>query len=94
MKETYRWYVRHNRSQAGLFLRRRIDRRRARVGLFGPGGLRRISKRRTPEAKKSTLSNIRFQPGWDDQKVGRVLSHYHEWTEEDAILEDESDMES
>ena len=40
------------------------------------------------------MSEIRFPDGWDEEKVRRVLSHYEEQTEEDALLEDEAGIES
>ena len=40
------------------------------------------------------MSEIRFADGWDEEKVRRVLSHYENQTEEDALLEDEAGIES
>jgi hypothetical protein len=37
-----------------------------------------------------TMSEGRFPADWDQQKVLRVLAHYEEQTEEDALAEDES----
>jgi hypothetical protein len=39
------------------------------------------------------MSQNKFPAGWDDQKVQRVLAHYEEQTEEDALVEDESGIE-
>jgi len=39
------------------------------------------------------MSQARFPTGWDEEKVRRVLAHYEEQTEEDALLEDEAGME-
>lgn len=35
----------------------------------------------------------RFPPGWDEERVRRVLAHYEEQTEEEAIAEDEAAFE-
>ena len=39
------------------------------------------------------MSQTQFPAGWDEEKVRRVLAHYEEQTEEDALLEDEAGME-
>ena len=31
-----------------------------------------------------------FPPGWDEQRVRRVLAHYESQTEEQAVAEDEA----
>jgi hypothetical protein len=40
------------------------------------------------------MSQNKFPSGWDDEKVRRVLAHYEEQSEEDALLEDEAGVES
>ena len=35
-----------------------------------------------------------FPPGWDAERVGRVLSHYESQTDEEAVAEDEAAFES
>lgn len=35
----------------------------------------------------------KFPPGWDEARVRRVLAHYEEQTEEEAIAEDEAAAE-
>ncbi len=35
----------------------------------------------------------RFLPGWDEQRVRKVLKHYEEQTEEEAVAEDEAAFE-
>jgi hypothetical protein len=35
----------------------------------------------------------KFPPGWDEEKVRRVLAHYEEQTEDDALTEDEAGVE-
>jgi hypothetical protein len=39
------------------------------------------------------MSRSKFPTGWDEEKVRRVLAHYEEQTDEDAVLEDEAGME-
>jgi hypothetical protein len=34
-----------------------------------------------------------FPPGWDEERVRRVLAHYEVQTEEEAVAEDESAFE-
>ena len=34
-----------------------------------------------------------FPPGWDEDRVRRVLAHYEEQTEEEAVAEDEAALE-
>ena len=34
-----------------------------------------------------------FPPGWDDERVRRVLGHYSRQTEEEAVAEDEAAFE-
>ena len=31
-----------------------------------------------------------FPPGWDEERVRKVLAHYEEQTEEEAVAEDEA----
>ena len=35
----------------------------------------------------------RFPPGWDEERVRRVLAHYEGQTEEEAVAEDEAAFE-
>jgi hypothetical protein len=39
------------------------------------------------------MSQTRFPPGWDEERVRRVLAYYENQTEEDALLEDEAGIE-
>ena len=39
------------------------------------------------------MKQATFPPGWDEEKVRRVLAHYEEQTEEEAIAEDEAAFE-
>jgi hypothetical protein len=34
-----------------------------------------------------------FPPGWNEERVRRVLAHYEEQTEEEAVAEDEAAVE-
>ena len=36
----------------------------------------------------------RFPPGWDEDRVRRVLRHYEQQTDEEAVAEDEAAYES
>ena len=36
----------------------------------------------------------RFPPGWDEARVRRVLEHYEDQTDEEAVAEDEAAFES
>jgi hypothetical protein len=35
----------------------------------------------------------RFPPGWDEKRVQKVLTHYEEQTEDEAVAEDEAALE-
>jgi hypothetical protein len=35
----------------------------------------------------------RFPPGWDEERVRKVLAHYEEQTEAEAVAEDEAAFE-
>ena len=35
-----------------------------------------------------------FPPGWDEERVRRVMAHYEQQTEEEAVAEDEAAFES
>lgn len=36
------------------------------------------------------MKQNRFPPGWDEQRVQRVLEHYESKTEDEAVMEDEA----
>ncbi len=36
----------------------------------------------------------KFPPGWDEERVTRVLAHYESQTEEEAVAEDEAACEA
>ena len=39
------------------------------------------------------MKRSKFPPGWDEQRVRRVLEHYESQTEEEAVAEDEAALE-
>ena len=39
------------------------------------------------------MKQSKFPPGWDEERVRRVLAHYEEQTEEEAVAEDETAFE-
>lgn len=39
------------------------------------------------------MKESRFPPGWDEQRVRKVLAHYEEQTEDEAVAEDEAAFE-
>ena len=40
------------------------------------------------------MSGTTFPPGWDEDRVRRVLEHYDKQSEEEAVAEDEAAYES
>jgi hypothetical protein len=36
------------------------------------------------------VKHNKFPPGWDEERVRRVLTHYEEQTEAEAVAEDEA----
>jgi len=40
------------------------------------------------------MSQSRFPEGWDEERVQRVLAHYDEQTEDEAVSEDEAGVAS
>jgi hypothetical protein len=39
------------------------------------------------------MSREKFPPGWDEERVRKVLKHYEEQTEDEATAEDEAAFE-
>ncbi len=39
------------------------------------------------------MSQHRFPPGWDEERVRKVLTHYEEQTADEAVAEDEAAFE-
>ena len=50
------------------------------------------SRMNTPRSPKAPLQN--FPAGWDEERVRRVLAHYENQTEEEAVAEDEAAYEA
>jgi len=40
------------------------------------------------------MNQSKLTPGWDEEKVQRVLAYYEDQSDEDALLEDEVGVES
>lgn len=40
------------------------------------------------------MKDSKFPPGWDEERVRRVLAHYEEQTEDEAVAEDEAAFEN
>lgn len=40
------------------------------------------------------MKQSKFPPGWDEERVRRVLAHYEKQTEEEAVAEDEAVFEN
>ena len=40
------------------------------------------------------MKQSKFPPGWDEERVKRVLTHHELQTEEEAVAEDESSFEA
>jgi hypothetical protein len=38
------------------------------------------------------MKQSKFPPGWDEQRVRRVLEHYESQTDDEAVAEDEAGM--
>jgi hypothetical protein len=40
------------------------------------------------------MKQTKFPPGWDEERVRKVLAHYEEQTEDEAVAEDEAALEN
>lgn len=40
------------------------------------------------------MNQNRFPPGWDEERVQKVLAHYEQQTEEESVAEDEAAFEN
>lgn len=40
------------------------------------------------------MKQSKFPPGWDSERVKRVISHYESQSEEEAVAEDEAAFEA
>jgi hypothetical protein len=47
-----------------------------------------------PEREKEAMKQSQFPPGWDEQRVRRVLEHYQAQSEDEAVAEDEAAFEA
>jgi len=47
---------------------------------------------KTPHEKM--INNTDFSPGWDEERVRRVLEHYESQSDEEAVAEDEAAFET
>jgi hypothetical protein len=45
------------------------------------------------QTERNTMSQTEFPPGWDEERVRKVLEHYEEQTEVEATAEDEAAFE-
>jgi hypothetical protein len=45
-------------------------------------------------AQEKTMSSDNFPPGWDQERVRRVLEHYESQSDEEAVAEDEAAFEA
>jgi hypothetical protein len=43
--------------------------------------------------ERKKMRKNKFPPGWDEQRVRKLLTHYDEQTEEEAVAEDEAAFE-
>jgi hypothetical protein len=43
-----------------------------------------------PAAQEAEMSQSKFPPGWDEQRVRRVPDHYDSQKNEEAVAEDEA----
>jgi enoyl reductase-like protein len=44
--------------------------------------------------EKEAMTKNKFPPGWDEERVKRVLAHYETQSDEEAVAEDEAAYES
>jgi hypothetical protein len=49
-------------------------------------------KNQTKKSKGPKASKQKFPRGWDEARVRRVIEHYENQTEEEAVAEDEAAM--
>ena len=40
------------------------------------------------------MKKVNLPEGWDEEKVRRLVAHYEQQSEEDALIEDEAGVES
>ena len=82
--------------------RRPVSPGHLRAGSFGGLGVRDHSvparaqgaARAEAPAQEKDMSQTKFPPGWDEDRVRRVLEHYEKQSDEEAVAEDEAAYES
>ena len=50
-------------------------------------------KSKSLTSERQEMKQSKFPPGWDEERVRRVLAHYEQQTEEEAVAEDEAAFE-
>ena len=40
------------------------------------------------------MTDTKYPPGWDEERVRRVLAHYEQQSDDEAVAEDEATYES
>jgi hypothetical protein len=85
-------------TRAGRFLRviyvpdprtrKSICHHRIRVAGEAAGGLSTAAA-----SERTAMRQDRFPPGWNEERVRKVLAHYEEQTEDEAVAEDEAALE-
>jgi hypothetical protein len=58
--------------------------------LSSPAGEEKEMRNSANKPKERRVSRQRLPPGWDEDRVRRVLRHYENQTEDEAVAEDES----
>ena len=48
----------------------------------------------TASATKEGMSQAKYPPGWDEERVRRVLEHYETQSDDEAVAEDEAAYEA
>ena len=54
-----------------------------------------VNRLSTPQTEEAQMKRkqAQYPPGWDEERVRKVLAHYEEQTEEEAVAEDEASFE-
>jgi hypothetical protein len=47
-----------------------------------------------PSSQEKIMTDKKFPPGWDEDRVRRVLEHYERQSDKEALAEDEAAFES
>jgi hypothetical protein len=51
-------------------------------------------KKKSNGKKRPATTRQKFPPGWDEERVRKVLAHYESQTEDEAVAEDEAAFEA